>query len=110
MLLAAAKRKQEKEERGEKAMHRNPFKKAWGLQKDGDLWEQAWKAVLNRGAANQDPRKVKGHATIEDIKAGRSIDADKKGNDKSDENADKRCRDDQRERPDHSWRMDCSMT
>ena len=69
-------------------MHRNPFEKAWGLQKDGDLWEQAWKAVLKRGAANQDLRKVKGHATTEDIKAGRSIDADKKGNDKSDENAD----------------------
>ena len=52
------------------------------------MWEQAWKAVLNRGAANQDLRKVKGHATTEDIKAGRSTDADKKGNDKSDENAD----------------------
>ena len=28
-----------------------------GLERDGDLWEQAWKTVLNRGAANQELRK-----------------------------------------------------
>lgn len=36
----------------------SPFGKPWGLQVDGDLWEQAWKAVLN-----QFLRQVKGHAT-----------------------------------------------
>ena len=44
-----------------------PFKKTWKLPTDGDLWEQAWKAVLIRGAANQTVRKVKGHTTIEDV-------------------------------------------
>ena len=59
-----------------------------GLQKDGGLWEQAWKAVLKRGASNQDLRKVKGHAAREDVETGVSIAADKAGNDKSDTNAD----------------------
>ena len=39
---------------------KNPFKKPWGLQTDGDLWQQAWIAVVQRGAANQSLRKVKG--------------------------------------------------
>ena len=50
-----------------------------GVQTDGDLWEQAWLAILKRGAANQTLRKVKGHATQEDIEAGRSTPEDKKG-------------------------------
>ena len=45
----------------------NPFGKAWGLQVDGDLWEVAWNAVLTRGIGNQYLRKVKGHATDEDV-------------------------------------------
>ena len=48
----------------------NPFGKAWGLQVDGDLWEQAWNAVLIRGIGNQHLRKVKGHATEEDVEKG----------------------------------------
>ena len=68
---------------------KNPFGKPWGVQTDGDLWEQAWAAVIKRGAANQKLRKVKGHATQEDITAGRSTQTDKHGNDRSDENADK---------------------
>ena len=31
----------------------NPFKKPWGVQRDGDLWAQAWKAALKRGSGNQ---------------------------------------------------------
>ena len=42
-----------------------------------------------RGAANQDLRKVKGHATAAAVKQGRGNAADKKGNDTSDTNADK---------------------
>ena len=49
----------------------------------------AWAAVIKRGAANQKLRKVKGHATKEDVNAGKVTQADKTGNDKSDENADK---------------------
>ena len=59
------------------------------MQVDGDLWEQAWKAVLKRGWQNQTLRKVKGHATEDDIVKGISNREDKKGNDLSDELADK---------------------
>ena len=71
------------------APQRNPFRKAWGLQKDGDLWQVAWIAIATRGVRNQDLRKVKGHATAEDIRLGRSNVKDKQGNDKSDDLADK---------------------
>ena len=63
--------------------------KPWAVQTDGDLWEQAWAAVSMRGAGNQKLRKVKGHATQEDITAGRATPADKHGNDRSVENAHK---------------------
>ena len=65
-----------------------PFKKPWKLQTDGDLWELAWEAIHTRGLANQDLRKVKGHATEEDVREGRSTHQDKDGNDRSDSNAD----------------------
>ena len=68
---------------------RYPLGKPWGVQTDGDLWELAWAAIIKRGVANQKLRKVKGHATQDDITAGRSTRADKAGNDKSDENADR---------------------
>ena len=58
------------------------------LQREGDLWEQAWNAVIDRRAANQDLRKVKVHPTKEDAEAGTSTAADKEGNDKSDVDVD----------------------
>ena len=64
---------------------KNPFKKAWGLQTDGGLWEQAWIAILRRGSRNQKVRKVKGHATDEQVEAGTVKIEDKVGNDKSDD-------------------------
>ena len=60
-----------------------------GLQVDGDLWEQAWIAVKRRGVGNQTLRKVKGHATDQDVAKGISTAEDRDGNDKSDELADK---------------------
>jgi len=36
-----------------------PLGKAWGLQTDGDLWQQVWEAVVKRGACNQTIRWVK---------------------------------------------------
>ena len=66
-----------------------PFKKPWGMQTDGGLWQVAWKAILTRGIGSQDVRWVKGHATEEDISQGRSSSHDKEGNDRSDTNADK---------------------
>jgi hypothetical protein len=68
---------------------RNPFGKPWGMQTDGDLWEQAWQAVLGRGVDNQRIRKVKGHATETDVIEGRATKNDKDGNHYSDQNADK---------------------
>ena len=68
---------------------KNPFGKPWALQTDGDLWELAWEAILERGATSQQLRKVKGHATTEDIATGKTIEADKFGNDNSDEAADR---------------------
>ena len=65
-----------------------PLGKAWGLQTDGDLWEQAWKAILKRGSQNQKLRKVKGHATRADIEAGLATQEDREGNDKADKEAD----------------------
>ena len=61
-LIAAARHFEEKNDGAGRAPSegkqvRNPFKKPWGVQRDGDLWAQAWKAVLKRGSANQDLRK-----------------------------------------------------
>ena len=80
---------QKKESEGIKVTNKsNPYKKPWGLQRDGDLWEMAWKAILKRAANSQEVRKVKGHATKQDIEEGRSNAVDKEGNERSDENAD----------------------
>ena len=67
---------------------RNPFKKPWGLQPDGDLWESVWEAYLARGTDAQELTKVKGHATDRQVELGEVKDRDKKGNDKSDQFAD----------------------
>ena len=74
---------------GQEGPNKKPVQETMGAPKRrGPLAKQAWKAVLKRGAANQDPRKVKGHATNEDVEAGISTAADKTGNDKHDTNAD----------------------
>ena len=88
-LLAKAEERQHSISRGRRYKEGCPFKKPWGLQKDGDLWEVAWDAILKRGIGNQDLRKVKGHATEDDIRAGRSNEYDRDGNDRSDTNADR---------------------
>ena len=86
--LEKAKELERKEKEGIKVGKQNPYRKAWGLQKDGDLWEMAWAAILKRGAASQTIRKVKGHATKADIVEEISNEEDKNGNDKADANAD----------------------
>ena len=87
-LIQAARDIERREREGEKVSCENPFKRPWGTQKDGDLWQQAWVAVRARGAENQRLRKVKGHATTEDVKQGKSTIKDQEGNDRSDKNAD----------------------
>ena len=72
----------------EKHQQDKSIQKSMGLQKDGDLWQQAWYAVVQRGSSSQSLRKVKGHATKEDIQKGISNEEDKEGNDKSDKLAD----------------------
>jgi len=69
-LIEAAERDLVDETMGISIKRGNPFKKPWGLQVDGDLWEQAWEAVLKRGVGNQSLRKVKGHATEQDVADG----------------------------------------
>ena len=88
-LIKAAERDLAEEESGTVVKRGNPFKKPWGLQVDGDLWEQAWIAVKRRGVGNQTLRKVKGHATEQDVAEGTVTAKDREGNDKSDELADK---------------------
>ncbi len=87
-LIRAAERDQEEGAQGIIIKRGNPSGKPWGLQVDGDLWEQAWIALIKRGAGNQQMRKVKGHATDEMVLNGTVKKEDKIGNDKSDENAD----------------------
>ena len=87
-LLTKAVQREEALRKGKPIKAGCPFKKPWRLQTDGDLWEVAWEAIQTRGIRNQDLRKVKGHATAEDVRKGVSTEDDKRGNDRSDENAD----------------------
>jgi hypothetical protein len=66
---------------------RNPCKRPWSMQPDGDLWQQFWQAILTRGPATIRITKVKGHATDQDIKDGKSNEVDRKGNDEADKAA-----------------------
>ena len=88
-IIAAAEQRMKETKNGIIKFRGNPFGKSWGLQVDGDLWEQAWLAVLKRGTGDQSLRKVKGHATEKDIEKGISNPKDKEGNDVSDKLADK---------------------
>ena len=65
-------------------LRRNPFKRPWGLQADGDLWQMAWKAILCRGLGAQKLTKVKRHSTAEQVEQGEVDAADKEGNDWAD--------------------------
>ena len=67
---------------------RNPCGKPWGLQKDGDLWDLVWNALLSRGPKRQIIKKVKGHATQEEVDSGEVQEEDKRGNDIADKLAD----------------------
>ena len=77
-LLEAAKKVEDEEARGIHLKRDNPFKKQWGLQTDGDLWQQAWCAILVRGHQNQSIRWFKGHAEQDDIDNGTTTREDKK--------------------------------
>ena len=55
-----------------------------GAAKRWGLWQQAWYAVVQRGSSSQSLRKVKGHATKEDILKGINNKEDKEGNNESD--------------------------
>ena len=68
-------------------MHRNPCGKPWGMQTDGDLWEQFWTALHLRGPGTVCFTKVKGHATAIDIAAGRATTELAAGNNHADTGA-----------------------
>ena len=61
-----------------------PLGKAWGLIPDGDMLEATWKAILARGPHAQRLKKVKGHATFEDVEEGRATTEERLGNDEAD--------------------------
>lgn len=51
-LIAAAERDLDEETKGINIKRGNPFGRPWGLQTDGDLWQQAWLAVKSRSIGN----------------------------------------------------------
>ena len=76
------------EAQGGKAHQRNPFRKPWGPKGTETSGSKHGKRSSKEEQQKQDLKKVKGHATKEDVEAGTSTAADKEGNDKSDVNAD----------------------
>ena len=48
------------------------------------MLQAAWIGINQRGTHAQRLKKVKGHATFEDVEEGRSTTEDRLGNDKSD--------------------------
>ena len=63
---------------------RNPCKRPWAMQVDGDLWQSCWQAMVTRGPHSARFTWVKGHATANDIEKGISNAILKYGNDQSD--------------------------
>ena len=71
-------------------LHRqSPWKKAWQLMKDGDLWKAFSEAVASKTPTAVTLTKVKGHATQEMVADGSVRTEDKKGNDEADDAAEK---------------------
>lgn len=87
-LTKAVEDREKQESNGQSISKNNHLKKHRGCNTNGDLWQQAWRAVVQRGSSSQSLRMVKGHATKEDIQKGISNEEDKEGNDKSDKLAD----------------------
>lgn len=67
---------------------KNPCGRPWGLQKDGDLWEQFWAATLLRGPRTLKLTKVKGHTTLKDLVEGKITEEMREGNNCADKAAD----------------------
>ena len=65
------------------------LRKPWSLQPDGDLWQQVWRAIAERGPHAQKLTKVKGYATSEDVVEERVRGRDKAGNDWADDLAER---------------------
>ena len=65
-----------------------PMGKHWSLINDGDLWQQAWSILLQRGQASFRISKVKGHARDIDVQHSQELAEHKKGNDIADDAAD----------------------
>ena len=71
-------------------LHRqSPWKKAWQLMKDGDLWKSFSETVASRTPTSVTLTKVTGHATHEMVADGSVRTEDKKGNDEADDAAEK---------------------
>ena len=59
-LIEAARKLEQSGTEQHQSRKGNPFGKPWGMQPDGEVREQAWQAVLRRGAENQRIRKGQG--------------------------------------------------
>ena len=64
-------------------------KRPWSLVKNGDLCQSIEEAAIAKGPKTVEASKVKGHATEEMVEAGIVRREDKRGNDISDEGADR---------------------
>ena len=60
------------------------------LQHDGDIWQEVWNAILQRGPETAVGTKVKSHTTIADIERGITTRDHKEGNDNADTQAKQR--------------------
>ena len=70
-------------------MWKNPYKRPWALQTDGDLWQQYWGGLMTRGPGTITYTKVKGHASDQHIASGEATQSQKEGNDYADHYAGK---------------------
>ena len=65
-------------------LRRNPYRRPWGLQADGDLWRLYWQGLMERGPQSILICKVKAHATDQHVKDNLVKIEDKQGNDWAD--------------------------
>ena len=65
----------------------HPLRRPFCLQIDGDLWQLIWNGIQARGHDTIRVTKVKGHATDAEVQEGKCTEADKQGNDNSDDAA-----------------------
>ena len=73
----------------ESPLHRpRPWAKEWKLMRDGDLWENLYNIIEERGPESTSFTKIKAHCDMKDVNEGRTSFADMDGNSEADIAAD----------------------